>query len=431
MLEKKFIEVEIHSLGALGDGCGYHEGKPVYVPFTLEGDLVEAQVVQENSKLIRGRLKRVIEPSPRRVRPLCRHFASCGGCQLQHLEEEGYYSFKKALLETAVERADYSAMLVEEPVKVGAFSRRRVNLKVKIQGKRVLLGFYQHKSHKVVDLEECPVVAQRITSLFTPIRKLISQLNSPEQVSQISLTISDGNVLMTVKSAARPGHADRTLLREMSQREKLAGILWERNAGPFKVFQEEPFTLDCGGVHVSLPERAFIQATDQGQEAIAGIIQEETADSTAVIDLYSGCGAYSFPLAKAGHVVRAVEGDRDMVHAMQQAIESNGLDDRISCEARDLFREPVGGAQLRDYDAIVVNPPRNGAEPQVEAIGKSEVPLVVIVSCNPVTLERDAKILNAHGYKMKRAVPVDQFFWTTHLESVVVFYKDEDESVFF
>jgi 23S rRNA (uracil1939-C5)-methyltransferase len=430
-LEKALIEVEIESLGALGDGCGYNNGKPVYIPFTLAGDVVEAEVIQENSKLIRGRLKQLIKASPDRAKAHCKHFSQCGGCQLQHLEEEKYYAFKKGLLETAIERAEYDSVLVEEPVKIGPFNRRRVNLKVKVAGGRVYLGFYRYRSHKIVDLEECPVVSQRIAALFAPIRKMLLKLKVPDQVSQVYLTESSGKVLMTINSAAKPSHGDRSILAEMMHREKLAGILWERNAGPFSICQAEPFILKCGNSDIVLPEKAFIQATDQGQQAIAGIIVEETSDSTRVIDLYSGCGAYSFPLLEAGHYVRSVEGDRDMVHAMQRAIESGGLESRMLAETRDLFREPIGGAELRDFDAVVVNPPRNGAEPQVEAIGKSDVPLVIIVSCNPVTLERDARILQDQGYLLKRAVPVDQFFWTTHLESVVVFYKNDDERNFF
>lgn len=429
-MKRRILEVEIESLGALGDGCGHEEGKPVYVPFTLEGDRVETEVIQENSKFIRARLRRVISPGESRGQAMCPHFSRCGGCQLQHLKEEDYYQFKRSLLENSVERAGFSAMYVEEPVQVGPFSRRRARFKVKVTRAGVRLGFYEVKSHNIVDLQECPALTRRISSLLVPLRRMIISLKSAKEVSEIQVVASEGKVQLLIYSSAKLIPFDRKVLEGFLASERLSSILWERNNVTIPVVAAEELSLLCGDTKVTLPPGAFIQATEAGQKAIAAIIVEETANATKVIDLYAGCGAYSFPLAEAGHIVKAVEGNGRMVQAIKDAITLNNFGDKMEAQVQDLYKNPVNGVELRGFDAIIVNPPRNGAEPQLEAIGKSEVPLVIIVSCNPVTLERDARVLQEHGYQIQRAVPVDQFYWTTHLESVVVFYRDEEEISF-
>ena len=151
-------------------------------------------------------------------------------------------------------------------------------------------------------------------------------------------------------------------------------------------------------------------------------VSQHASKASRVMDLYSGCGTYSLPLLAAGKIVHAVEGSQEMVAALHNAARKTAPE-RIHSSVRDLYRDPVKTEELNRFDAVVINPPRNGALPQCEAIAKSTVPLVIMVSCNPATFARDAAALIKGGYRLESATPIDQFLWSHHLELIAKFVR--------
>jgi len=174
---------------------------------------------------------------------------------------------------------------------------------------------------------------------------------------------------------------------------------------------------------IELPQGAFLQATQAGQDAITNFILQYLAGAKNIADLYSGCGTYTFPIAQSGCRVSAFEGSYDMALALNNTIRQNDMEGLITAHTRDLYKNPVRADELKQFDAIVINPPRNGALPQTQQIAKSGVANVVMISCNPQTFERDAKAMLEAGYKLSKIVPIDQFVWTNHLELAAFFQK--------
>jgi 23S rRNA (uracil1939-C5)-methyltransferase len=417
------LTLEVEELGGLGDGLARCAGRPVYIPFTVPGDQIIARVTAVGARLIRAELLRLDSPGPDRVEPPCAYFAACGGCSLQHLSEEPYYRLKERIVREAVERAGYLGVKIEPAVRIGRASRRRADLKLEVSNSDVRIGFYRRKSHEVVDIRTCPLLEPELERMLAPLRLLCGGLRGGRFLESAGLNAADTGIDLILTAEARLDPADIAALTAFAEINNIARVSWKVGSGVTEVVSRRPVQALFDGVAVDLPPGAFLQATRTGQEFITGLILAEIRGPARVADLYAGCGAYSFPLAESRCRVEAFEGNAAMAEAVHAAVQRHGLESTVTMERRDLFRNPVEAGLMRALDAVVVNPPRNGAEPQVAAVAVSGVPIVVMVSCNPRTLERDAGRLKAAGYRLERIVPIDQFFWSAHIESVAVFKR--------
>jgi 23S rRNA (uracil1939-C5)-methyltransferase len=417
------LALEVEELGGLGDGLARCAGRPVYVPFTVPGDLIAARVTAVNSRFIKAELVRVDSPGPERAEAPCPHFTVCGGCGLQHLSTEPYYRLRERIAREAVERAGYHGARIEPAVRIGPASRRRAELKVTVSDSGVRLGFYGRKSHAVVDVRSCPLLEPELERILTPLRLLCGDLRGGRLLESAKLTAADTGIDLVLTAKAGLNPTDAPALFAFAETNDLARVSWKSGGGVTEVVSRGPVQALFAAVSVDLPPGAFLQATRLGLSSITELILAEIRSPARVADLYAGCGAYSFPLAALPCRVAVFEGDEAMAEAARAAARRFGMAGTVAVERRDLFRSPVEAGRLRAFDAVVVNPPRNGAEPQVAAVAESGAPLVIMVSCNPRTLERDAKQLKTGGYRLERLVPVDQFFWSAHIESVAVFRR--------
>ena len=413
------ITLEITELAGLGDGVGYLQDKKVFVPYTVPGDKVSATIYKHTKQQAFASLGQVIVPGSQRVTPVCRHFYHCGGCRLQHVNSDAYQVFKQQMLTYAVSRAGYDPAVVVTPVMVGAKARRRAVFKV--HQKQV--GYYEPKSHKLVAISECPILVPELEALIASLNTFLQHFSKPQLIEEIALFQSDSGVDMVFTSNIEVW--DATTYEQVtgfSQQNDIARVSYRYKSEVFPVIQRRSVQMQAGEVSIDLPPGAFQQATKAGQEAITAEILQGIKGASKVIDLYAGCGTYTFPIA-AFAKVHAVEGSQEMVSAINQTAGRQHISG-VCAEMRDLVKQPVPAKTLKSYDAIVINPPRNGAGAQVEEIAKSGVKRMVMVSCNPVTFSEDAKLLKAAGYALKRAVPIDQFVWSSHLELVAVFEKN-------
>ncbi|MEO3386117.1 class I SAM-dependent RNA methyltransferase [Mesorhizobium sp. CAU 1741] len=407
--------VTIARLGAQGDGIADTPKGPLFVPFALPGERVNVsmQAVEKKADLVA-----VLDPSPERVEPPCRHFGECGGCAMQHLEDAAYRDWKRARLLDALRAKDIDVP-VEDIVSCAPYSRRRAALTARTTEKGVLLGFNAALSHRIVDMEECHVLLPAIVEKLDLLREL---------AGLIALTSKPFRLAVTHTASGLDVAADESGKLEGKRRQAAVdfaianGIARLSVDGEIIVEPRKPvFMID--DIAVPAPPGAFIQAVEEAELAMASLVTTHLAKAKRVADLFAGVGTFALRLARSSEV-HAVEGDAAALASLDRGFRfATGLK-KVTTEKRDLFIRPVTYKELdATFDGLVFDPPRAGAEDQAKQIARSQVRLVAAVSCNPLTLARDLRILIDGGFNLKRVVPIDQFVWSPHLEAVALLEK--------
>ena len=399
------VTLTIDKIAGLGDGQGVTDGRKLYVPYTVPGDRVRARIVRRTTDADYGVMESLIVAGPDRTEPSCRHFGTCGGCSLQHVKQVAYRDFKFRMARQAVRKAGFDIECVEPLVQFPPDSRRRVELKIE-PGK---LGYYEERSHRIVDIEECPVLEPELESSTLRLK--------PWLIRQSALTGAQANRLDNGCDLLLKGG-----MPDMSgfPAEGICRVSLAQDSGFATLLSLAPATLTIGAIPVQVPPGAFLQVSRAAQRVMTQSVVEMVGSAAKVLDLFCGIGTYSFPLA-AMSAVTAIEGDSAMVAAMRSTANEHGI--AIMAEQRDLFQKPLSSTELSRFDAVVINPPRTGAKEQSIELARSQVSRLVMVSCNPATFVRDARQLREGGYKLLRVLPIDQFTWSPHLELVAEFRK--------
>ncbi len=416
------MEVEITSLGAQGDGVGHAGDVPVFVPFTMPGDVARVTVKDRRRNGLYTELVDILRPSDERRAPECRHFGTCGGCQLQFLSESVYRTWVRERAVMALAHHGFTDVPVLEPAISPAASRRRVGLKALRTVSGVVLGFNERQSHKVVDVKACPVTRTELTTLFDPLRHLLGQTLAQAMAANVHMTLTASGVDMMIDAPMALDLAARERLVDFANSHDIASLHWQEQGFLDPVAIRREPVMDFSGTKVQLPPAAFIQATEEGEAALVAAVVDACRGYGRVADLFSGIGTFTFPLARE-HQVMAAEGAKSALDALKAAAGITIGLKQVITRHRDLFRQPISAAELEKVDAVVFDPPRAGAAAQVAEIARSSVQRVVAVSCNPNTFSRDARTLVDGGYRLESVLPVDQFLWSPHLELVGVFTR--------
>ncbi|TGT68933.1 class I SAM-dependent RNA methyltransferase [bacterium M00.F.Ca.ET.159.01.1.1] len=402
----------IARLGSQGDGIANAEGGEVFVPFTLPGETVTAARQKD-----RATLMSVLEASPLRVDPACRHFTECGGCALQHYEAEAYRQWKREKVVQAL-KAKGIACEIEALVPCAPHSRRRVTFSARRTEAGMLLGFVRALSSEIIPIEECPISLPAIVSALDKLRAVADLVCATPKAFHMTVTVTASGLDIAVQDAGKLGDNQRRIVSNFAMAEGLARLSVD---GEIVVEPRKP-VVQFGPVAVAVPPGAFLQATEAAEQTMASLVGQHLARAKKVADLFAGCGSFALRLA-AKSEVHAVEGDGPALAALDRAFRfASGLK-RVTAERRDLFRRPLTFRELNAFDGLVFDPPRAGAEDQSKQIARSDVPLVAAVSCNPVTLARDLRILLDGGYTLKSVTPIDQFLWSPHVEAVALLEK--------
>ncbi|RWE78411.1 class I SAM-dependent RNA methyltransferase [Mesorhizobium sp.] len=402
----------IARLGSQGDGIANAEGGEVFVPFTLPGETVTAARQKD-----RATLMSVLEASPLRIDPACRHFTKCGGCALQHYEPPAYQEWKREKVVQALE-AKGIACEVAALVPCAPHSRRRVTFSARRTEAGMLLGFVRALSSEIIPIEECPISLPAIVSALAKLRALAGLVCATPKAFHMTVTVTASGLDIAVHDAGKLGDHQRRIASNFVMAEGLARLSVD---GEIVVEPKKP-VVQFGPVAVAVPPGAFLQATEAAEQAMAGLVGQHLSRAKKVADLFAGCGSFALRLA-AKSEVHAVEGEAAALAALDRAYRfATGLR-RVTSERRDLFRRPLTFKELNAFDGLVFDPPRAGAEDQSKQIARSDVPLVAAVSCNPVTLARDLRILLDGGYTLKSVIPIDQFLWSPHVEAVALLEK--------
>ncbi|MEA1649788.1 class I SAM-dependent RNA methyltransferase [Nitrospirillum sp. BR 11164] len=433
------IEITVESVGALGDGVAhwqepYGPNHRLFVPQTLVGDRLMVRFAQQRGEGWLVEPVSLLAEGPGRADPACRHFGICGGCTLQHMDADTYGAWKVEQLRHALSRAGINNLPLAASgaplVRTPPHARRRAVLAAARRGRRLWLGFNERASHRLVDIEECAVLAPRLMALVAPLRTLLLELLPDEHTLDVALTLLDDGPDVLLVGLPQPDLNALERLGAFAEAHDLARLSWSKRPGA----PAEPIALRrtgvvrFGPVAVSPAAGSFLQASAEGEAALVaealagakGALSQERGGRVA--DLFAGSGTLTFPLSTLGPV-HAVEGDGVAITALEAAARVATGAHPVTVERRDLFKEPLSPAELSAYQAVVFDPPRAGAASQAAALAASSVPVVVAISCNPVSFARDAALLLGGGYVLERLVPVDQFLWSPHLEVAARFRR--------
>lgn len=360
-----------------------------------------------------------ITAGPHHVAPACRHFTSCGGCQLQHADDEALAAFVHDRVVNAAkgQGLEPEALL---PVHLSPpHSRRRAGLHGLRTARGAVLGYREGGSHRVVDLAECPVLHPALAALIAPLRAFVAA-HGPKGMVGIDLTLADQGIEAGLTNFPLEGLRPTEAALDFARDHALARLTIDQGYGPETLWEPEPATVTLAGVPVSLPPGAFLQATQDAESRMAADAAAWLGDARLVADLFAGLGTFAFAL-RHGRKVLAVEADRAAHLACKSAGALSG--GQVLALHRDLFRSPLQPAELNRFDAVLIDPPRAGARAQVAEIAASTLPRVVYVSCNPSSWARDAATLVEAGFRLTKLRPVGQFRWSTHVELVSLFER--------
>lgn len=397
--------IHVEKLGRQGDGVAA-DGS--FVPFALPGETAAVSGSGE-----KRRLESVTAPSPHRVEPLCRHFGTCGGCQMQHLATEQYLEWKRGLLVEALAREGIETD-ARPVISFGAHQRRRVIFTaIRAEG-HILLGFSQKQTNRITDLSQCPVLLPQIEARLAEFRELCAILAPKIGTMKLTALVCDNGLDIAANNGGfTPDKAKQAAIA-------FAGAKgWLRLAlnGETLIEFSRPL-LSIGKAQVSPPPEGFVQAVAGAEEAMARLALSHLAGARHVADLFSGFGAFALRLSEHSTVL-AADSSGAAIAALDRAWrETGGALKALKAERRDLFRRPLMAEELAKIDGVVFDPPRAGAEEQARELARSKVGRIAAISCNPVTLARDLRILIDGGYRVKAVTPIDQFVFTPHVEAV-------------
>lgn len=396
----------IERLGHQSDGIA---SGPLFAPRTLPGEIVTGVVQGQSLTDIR-----IEQPSEHRVQAPCRHYKSCGGCQLQHVSDDFVAQWKtdivrNALLSRGLE-TEFRPILTSP-----AHSRRRATIAVKRTKKGAMAGFHGRASDVITAIPDCHLLAPDLMAALPMAEDLAIIGASRKAPLSVTITASEVGLDVLVRNGKPLDGPLRILLAQAVERHKLARLTWDDEP----LGMEQPPTQRFGVARVCPPPGAFLQATPEGEAALVSAVRDAVGGARRIVDLFAGAGTFSLPLA-TGAEVHAVEGEREMMQALEQGWrKAQGLK-KVTTETRDLFRNPLLVEDLRKfgqvYDAVVIDPPRAGAEAQVQELAKAKLPTISYVSCNPITFARDAEVLVSAGYRLNWVQVVDQFRWSSHTE---------------
>lgn len=402
-------QITIQRLGLHGDGIA--DG-PIFAPLTLPGEEVSGTIDGDRLRDVR-----IVTPSDMRVKPPCRHFKACGGCQLQHADDGYVADWKVDVVRNALAAQGLEAEM--KPILTSpAATRRRAVFSARRTKKGATVGFHARASDVITEIPDCLLLDPALIPAMEVVGELARIGGSRKGEISATVTLSTSGLDVAVKGGKPLDGPFLSQLAQETERHKLARLTWDDEVVATRVPPYQQF----GKAKVVPPAGAFLQATPQGEADLLAAVQAAITQGDKGLDLFAGCGTFTLPMAERAQM-HGVEGERAMVKALDAGWRmAEGLK-HVTAEARDLFRNPIIAEDLR-YDFAIIDPPRAGAEAQVAELAQSHVAEIAFVSCNPVTFARDALTLVKAGYSMDWVQVVDQFRWSSHIEIAARFARN-------
>ncbi len=398
-------------MGHRGDGIAEARDPAVYVPYTLPGETVEVEAVPGHPD--RRRLLAVKLPSPERIAPVCPHFGTCGGCAVQHWSFASYRAWKRGLVIEALAQAGLNAP-VGDLIDAHGEGRRRAVFHARSRDRDILeVGFAASRSHRIVDVDRCPVLSPALDGAIDAAWDLAETVKHKGKPLDIQVTATEVGLDVDLRGSGPLPPEAMSRLARAADAHRLARLTRHGEL----VGQRAVPVVRVGKAVVPLPPGAFLQATAEGEASLARLVCAHVAEARNIADLFCGIGPFALRLAERARVT-AADSDAGAVAALGAAAKTTPGLKPVATEQRDLYRRPFAEPELEPFDAVVFDPPRQGALAQAQKLARSHVPVVIAVSCNAATFARDARVLLDGGYRLEAVTPVDQFRYTPHVEIV-------------
>ncbi len=409
------VKVAIEAMGAQGHGIARVGGEKIFIPCTLPGESVCVEVHGQRAIAVQ-----IETPSPQRVEALCKHFGTCGGCALQHWAGSSYREWKQGLVTSALARAGANAQI--EPLRsYPVSSRRRATFTAKRTGGKIELGYSAGRTHRVIDLQECPILLPQIASALPDLKGALIAAMPSRSEAKISVTAAANGLDCTVEGPRLLPNAHAKLVNALGA----AGFIRAGWNGELVLLVAPPF-VSFGGVRVGLGPNVFLQAVEACErdmaEWVLDALSRANAASGPLCDLFAGLGAFTFPAARIAAVTAYEQNPGAVAQLSSAAKQAKGVK-AVAAIRRDLFRNPLGPLELNKFSGIVIDPPREGAEAQARALAASKAAAIAMLSCNPLSFARDAAILISGGFRLSRLAAFDQFRFSAHVEIAALFER--------
>ena len=399
-MKKAFIE------GIDNSGAGI-TSEGIKLPGTLPGEQIS----------INNNILKIIKPAETRVTPVCNHYKNCGGCTIQHAKASFIKEWKFNIIGSSLAERGIKTNI--RPIQTSeSESRRRATFHGIKTKKNVIVGFFKKGSHEFVSTEQCKLVDPRIISKYPLFREITKIGATRKSVINIVTTLTSSGLDLNVLNGKILDVKTKGQISVLCEAFKIARITWNGDL----LAQFSPPTIIFNKLAVTIEPETFLQATEQGQEALIKNVLDSVKGASNVVDLFSGCGTFSLPIAKYAKIL-AVDKSENMLSIITNAWRKNHGLKEIVCRAQDLFKNPILKDELKLFDTVIIDPPRSGAEVQINEIATSSITRVSSVSCNPKTFSRDARILIDSGFTLDWVQPIDQFLWSSHIEIVSQFSR--------
>ncbi|NVK54558.1 MAG: 23S rRNA (uracil(1939)-C(5))-methyltransferase RlmD [Alteromonadaceae bacterium] len=420
------ITVTVDDWESRGRGvCRTHQ--PIlFVDGALPGETCQVAVTQRKKQVCEGYVTRVLEPAAERQTPFCAVYSQCGGCQLQHVERDAALTWRQAALDSQIRHKHNLATLNwVRPVKSHSDQyRRKTRLAIDARkGKPLALGFRARKSDAVVNVTDCPVLEPGLNAMLPPLHQLVEQLNGRAVIGHISLLRADNGIGITLRCTRQlNGHDQEQLTAFANEHQVTLRLDYGDNSDTLYNPVEELLCATADGLSLSVTTEDFIQVNGDVNLAMIHQALDWLAPEPhhKVLDLFSGLGNFSLPMAKRCASVTAVEGVTTMVQRAKKIAHEQGIDN-IQWYTADLSNEAeLAALAIKKYDKVLLDPSREGAFEACQQIASARVASIVYVSCNPATFNRDLVPLLAGGYRIVKIGIMEMFPYTQHIESMAL-----------
>jgi len=434
--------LHIQSMDLDARGVAYRDdGHRVVVAGALPGERVLARTVKRGASFDRGQLDTVVRPSPQRIAPACAYFGVCGGCNMQHLDAAAQVAVKQRVLEDLFQthaglRPRRMLPAIHGP-QWGYRYRARLSVRLVPKKGGVLVGFRERNGSYVTDMRSCRILPPQVSDLLVPLRHLVASLSRPDRVPQIEVAVGEDAITLSLRHVEPLTPDDAVRLRAFGAQHGVRW--WLQPKGPDTAQPLYPQDADAlayrlpeYGLHMPFKPTDFTQVNPAINRTLVrrALTLLDPQPDERVADLFCGLGNFSLPLATRAREVIGIEGSSALTARAAQAAQAHGLQHKMRFQVHDLFTVDAHWlAALGRVQRMLIDPPREGAEAVCQALagltGAQRVQRLVYVSCNPVTLARDAAILAHRGaYRLAAAGVVNMFPHTGHVESMAVFEAD-------
>lgn len=429
-LQGKSIELQINDTDYEGNGIGRYQQKIAFVSGALPQETVLAQVSEDKSGYLKATVRKVLRPSAERIKPECRYFGHCGGCQLQYLAMTPQQQLKQHGIDALIRHHTGMEALPWQPL-LSADSwgyRRKARIGVWFDRKqqRYQVGFRQAASKELADITDCRVLSPIIAPILGVLRQVLPDMEQPGEITHVEATDAGGRAFLVVRHTAAISNTEKQAFIDAWPQAVWIG---ERHSGEFEFWQGKTETLSYWlaeqQLQLTFGPADFIQVN-------AGVNQLMVNQALAwlapgpedtILDLYAGTGNFSLPLAQRAAKVVALEGVSTMVQRASDNAALNQLSN-VECAQADLHLPwPDASWNRPVYQKIVLDPARAGAQGAVEQVTALKAAQILYVSCNPATFARDAKVILAAGYQLHKISGIDMFPQTSHLELMALFNR--------